>query len=700
MNATLAASRRARRSGRTLAALLLAGLCLASRPAARAEETAPATIRVEPRSQDGPSRPEASVQTAGTLAHALDLVADLRGRDLGRAITVELAPGTLRLDAAVRIGREHGGTGRAPLVIRGAPNGASRITGSVELRPLAGGPDPELLARVPEAARAHVRAYRLPEAAVTSPRIHAPKLLSGPPRPLGLEVYDREGALVPARWPNEGWARIGGAPGQEREAAVSLDPARVARWRGEPDLWVEGYWWVNWLFESIPVTGLDAGTGRLTLDSLPFEGVRTGNRVRVAHALGELDAPGEWWRDRARGLLLAWPRDPSGTLSVAVTDTLFSIEDASHVRIEDLSLEQTRGDIVGVRGGEDIVLRRDRLAWAGGRAAVFEDTRDGGLDDCVLADIGRTAVRLQGGDRERLRGAGLFVRASEFTRYARLSRTQSPAIEVDGVGAAITGNLVHDGIDAAVRLYGNDHRVAGNEFARLLADTTDDGVVYSGRDWTARGNVIERNLFRDVRADPGSEVKGVYLDDLASGFTIRDNLFLRVDQPVFIGGGRDNLVEDNLFVAASPAISVDSRGETWDAREVRDPGSDLRKAYAAMPVGSALWRGRYPSLAEILSDAPLVGKRNRLSGNLFIESEPFRFDDGGQRAEQLIGNNTGPEGVRLRSGGDLAQLAARSSKAADFADLLAASGTLPLPFDPRRIGPALRPGSGAPSGPR
>lgn len=81
-------------------------------------------------------------------------------------------------------------------------------------------------------------------------------------------------------------------------------------------------------------------------------------------------------------------------------------------------------------------------------------------------------------------------------------------------------------------------------------------------------------------------MKGVYLDDMASGFTVTGNLFLRVDQPVFLGGGRDNRVEGNVFVASSPAIHVDSRGQTWARDAVTDPQSELRAAYAAMPVES------------------------------------------------------------------------------------------------------------------
>ncbi len=378
---------------------------------------------------------------------------------------------------------------------------------------------------------------------------------------------------------------------------------------------------------------------------------------------------------------MAWPRANAQTLDVAVADTLFSLEDASHVRIENLELAQSRGDLVTVRGGGDIVLRASRLAWAGSRAAVFSGARNSGLEDCDVEDTGRVAVRLDGGDRPSLAPGGLFIRNSRLTRWALGSRTQSPAVELDGVGALVSGNFIHDGMDAALHIHGNDHRIVGNEIARVVVGSSDNGAIYAGRDWTARGTLIEGNFMHDVRAPPGAETKGVYLDDEASGFTVRRNLFLRVDQPVFIGGGRDNLIEGNAFVASSPGIHLDSRGQTWAATAIRDRTSELRTAYAAMPVASRLWRDRYPGLAEILLDRPEVAKANRLERNLFALGRDLHIADGGQASEQIILDNLGPAGIRLPPGGDLEALAARSTDPADFAGLLGPDGRSAFPLD-------------------
>ena len=177
-----------------------------------------------------------------------------------------------------------------------------------------------------------------------------------------------------------------------------------------------------------------------------------------------------------------------------------------------------------------------------------------------------------------------------------------------------------------------------------------------------------------MRADPGFEVKGVYLDDEASGFTVRDNLFLRVDQAVFIGGGRDNLVPGERLRRVQPRHPRGLARADLGRQAIADPGSDIRKAYAAMPVTSALWRRRYPGLADILADAPAVAKRNRLEDNVFVASQPFRFNDGGESGPQIISGNVGPDGMTSGAGGDLARLAATSDRREDFEALVGPRG--------------------------
>lgn len=649
-----------------MSAALLLALAVLAGPAAAAS-FGPAVIRVDPRAG---ADAEASGARVATLADALALAASLRAEDAGRLITIELAAAVFRLHEPVIVGAAAGGTPTAPLVIRGAPGGGTVLTGSVMLQPLDIHLPEDIASRLPAAARGHVRLYGLPAEALASPSATPLSLLRNRPARAGLEVFDTSGPLWPARWPNEGWAAVDASVAPPGAPGFTLREGHPGLWSREPDLAAEGFWRFDWLFEAVPIRAVDPAGGQLTFGTPPDETVvKPGARVRIVHALSELDTPGEWWRDRAAGLLVAWPRDGADTLEVAVADGLLRVEGAAHVRFEDLRLEHARGDALTVHDSQDIVVRHSTIAAVGGRGAFFDHAADGGLEDCTIAGTGGVGVRMVGGDRATLRPSGLFVRRSRISGYGRLILTQQAGVEIDGVGVAVEGNLFSDAGQSGIWIRGNDHRVVGNELTGLLAGVTDSGAIYAGRDWTARGTLIAHNFLHDIRADKGFEDKGVYLDDEASGFAVEDNLFVRVDQPVFIGGGQDNRVSGNLFVASGPAMHIDSRGETWAGAAIRDPASDLRLAYAAMPVASPLWRQRYPGLAAILADEPAVGKNNQLVGNTVALGEPFDFSDGGHADRQHIDGNRGPVGLHLGDGGDLARLAAQSRDPRAFATL-------------------------------
>ena len=343
--------------------------------------------------------------------------------------------------------------------------------------------------------------------------------------------------------------------------------------------------------------------------------------------LSELDAPGEWYADAKSSRLIAWPRahENGSALEVSVAQNLLRLEGAANVRIENITFEMVRGDAVQVHGGSNIEIADCTVRWSGGRAVSMIDAHDSRVTRSHIQGNGEGGVWLSGGDRTQLISGRLSVIDTTITDYARLGRTYRPAIKIDGVGNSAVGNFIADAPHTAIQFTGNDHLIELNEITRVNTDTSDAGAIYTGRDWTAQGTVIRHNFLHDLKAARGFETKGVYLDDFASGITVEGNLFMRVDQPVFIGGGRDNRVIDNVFLSSTPGILIDGRGLTWAMDAIQDPQSELRAAYVAAPTSSPVWTQRYPLLASVMTDDPAQPKRNVARGNLFCDSEPYEI---------------------------------------------------------------------------
>jgi hypothetical protein len=135
-----------------------------------------------------------------------------------------------------------------------------------------------------------------------------------------------------------------------------------------------------------------------------------------------------------------------------------------------------------------------------------------------------------------------------------------------------------------------------NEIHHIALETGDVGAIYTGRDWTCRGNRIRHNFIHHT-GGVGLGSMGVYMDDCVSGTEVFGNLFYKVHWAMFIGGGRDHPVENNLFVDCDPAIRMDGRG--LDRSPVwRNMVNDfMRQRLAEMPA--PLYRERYPALKTL-----------------------------------------------------------------------------------------------------
>jgi hypothetical protein len=305
-----------------------------------------------------------------------------------------------------------------------------------------------------------------------------------------------------------------------------------------------------------------------------------------------------------------------------------------------------------------------------------------GIRQSAIMDTGEGGVALKGGDRATLSRSGLFVEDTVITRFARLGRTYKFAVEVEGVGARVAGNLITDAPHTAIRFQGNDHQIVLNEIANVATETSDAGAVYTGRDIASQGTVVRHNFIHDVTPAPGFEVKGVYLDDMASGITVEGNLFLRVQQPVFIGGGRDNTVTGNLFILSSPAVHIDGRGKSWPGPRIDSPDNEVHAALVSVPTQSPLWRGRYPRLANLMRDDPAAAKRNGVIDNLVVGGTLLRIEPDADPDMQIVRGNTSDADLVARDQ-QLDELAGRAQRAAAFAPLLTrmkapAQAALPL----------------------
>ncbi len=586
---------------------------------------------------DGPFR---------TLERAREAI---RSTPAGVPVTVTLRGGVYELGASFAIGREEARGEK--LILRSRPGEVAIMRGGKAVNNWRGVTDADTLARLPEAARSRVICADLKALGIGDLGRMRPRGFGRPVEPAGLELFFRGKPMTMARWPNREWASIKTVPNGQHGGQFTFEGGMPERWkdlsepsraaRREPrpptDVWVHGYWTYDWADTYEKVAALDVSSRTVT--TVPPHGqygYTAGKRFYFLNVLEELDEPGEWYLDRQTSLIYFWPPEPpqSGDAVVSVLEQpLIVVRDAANVTIEGLCFEAARGSAVEVVGGSGNAVRSCEFRCLGNDAVHVTGGTKHVVADCHIHDIGEAGIRVSGGDRKTLAPGGHRVLRNHIHNYSLWCRTYRPAIGIDGVGHRIANNAIHDAPHNAILFGGNDHVIELNDISRVCLQTGDAGAIYAGRNMTMRGTVIRWNYFHDISRVIGDsahfvDVMSVYLDDCFCGTTICGNVFVRAGRAAMIGGGRDNTIENNVFVECNPSVHVDSRGTGWASFwfDGRDPFimNGLKEVNHDQPPYSV----RYPKLVGLLQDQPGRAKGNAIVRNVSVGGRWIDMLDG------------------------------------------------------------------------
>ena len=616
-----------------------------------AAPASPLTLYVAPHGRDGASGRLSD--PLATLAGARDRLRALKraGRLPQTGATVLVRGGTyfqqetFTLTAADDLSP-------APVTYAASPGETVRITGGQEVRGWQAVTDPAILSRLDPAARGHVLQTDLKAQGITDFGQMSPRGFGRPVTPAGLELFFSGTPMTLARWPNVGaepWAHIAGTAAVQGTDHFSYDGDRPARWAKAEDAWVYGYWQFDWADSYVKVAGVDTSHHQIHTEKAgDLMAYTPGHRWYALNLLEELDTPGEWYLDRTFGHLYFWPPSDigAGHPTVSLTQNLIHLSGVSNVTLRGLTLEACRGDAITITGGSHNLVAGCTVKSAGDRGVVISGATSSGVRGGEVTGTGEGGISLDGGDRKTLTPGRNFAENCRIHDYSRWARTYRPGVGVDGVGNRVAHCLIYDAPHNAILLGGNDHRIEYNEIHHVCQETGDAGAFYMGRDWTMRGNIVRFNYFHDLSATEGvpgeyHDVMAIYLDDTAAGTTVFGNLCVRAGHAVMIGGGRDTVVANNIFVDCRPAVSLDARGIGWAAKSLTPGGNwDMQERLAAVPYDKPPYSTRYPHLAEILSDNPNAPKYVVIQHNIILRCPDWlQIQD---QADKLPGITLGP----------------------------------------------------------
>jgi len=312
--------------------------------------------------------------------------------------------------------------------------------------------------------------------------------------------------------------------------------------------------------------------------------LQTGDRYFVENVREALNAPGEWYLDRAAGMLYLMPPKGFTAKSEVMAPTVGRI-------IEGVADGPAPGGpmIYGVsfrgltfRGGDWDFEDGVRGYGMGTNGVIYlKSAMKCKVANCTFANIGKDAVCLEGGEANFITGndisdsaeGGININGARATEivgnhihHCGQVYKHNGAITLQN-GASqnhVAENVIHDvtryGI--TMKMAGHDNVIERNRVLNTNLETFDTGgIEVTQQDREERsgtkiiGNIVGDTIGYSSTGDKPTFLSwSIYLDSFAGGYTVTDNICYRAQYGgIMFQGGKDNVVTNNIFVGGQVA---------------------------------------------------------------------------------------------------------------------------------------------------
>lgn len=307
-----------------------------------------------------------------------------------------------------------------------------------------------------------------------------------------------------------------------------------------------------------------------------------GDRYFVENVRDALDAPGEWYLDRAAGVLYLIPPKGFSAKSEVWAPSMQRIVEGAGDKAADTAISEVSFQGLTFRGG-DWDSSDGVIGYGMGTNGVIylKRAQKCAVQDCTFVNLGKDAVCLEdsrqctitGNDISDSAEGGINLNGSMGNEVAhnhihhlgQVYKHNGAITLQNGAGQnTVRQNVVHDltryGI--TMKLAGHDNLILNNRVMNTDLETFDTGgiEVTQGNREERSGTKIIGNLVADTIGYSSTAGKpaflswSIYLDSFAGGYTVQDNLCYRAQYGgIMFQGGKDNIVTNNVFIGGQVA---------------------------------------------------------------------------------------------------------------------------------------------------
>lgn len=339
--------------------------------------------------------------------------------------------------------------------------------------------------------------------------------------------------------------------------------------------------------EILSITAIDMASRTVRVDPrINAElAIPPGSRYFVANVLEELNAPGEWYLDPSSGNLFYWPKAQNFErlgVSVALLDRLIEFKGdpekkqwVDEITIRGLQFSDTlysravsstapADAAIWLSGARKCVIERNLFTNLGGHGLRVDNQSTGNeIIGNHIVDVGQGGVILLGDATSQPKDN--VIAGNWMEKLGQIHKHVGGVTCLGASGTKVRHNRIEKVPRFAIafqsfdaRIYSHNNVAEYNDIQQACLETiASGGIEVLGRHKSDTGNVIQYNRILDVpglgASDDGKLVSpmsaaGIYLDDYASGVTVRGNIVARSPLGgLFLNGGRNNNIENNIF---------------------------------------------------------------------------------------------------------------------------------------------------------
>lgn len=622
-----------------------------------------------------------------SLEKAVQLAAEKR-EETGSTDTIDivLRGGLYELQDTVRLSGITEASGAAPLRIKAYDNEKVRLTGGKDilLSEMTAADAAFTDQIVDPSAAPHILQYDLKAAGITNfGEISRRGYLISENKTAQAEVSLDGRTQQLAAWPNEDFVGLTKiveegtrkAPGVDDQGAAkpsitdgcsfTVDYDRPSYWSNAGDTWVSGVLGPNFFNDYYPVERFDNATKTVYLREGAASSYYSKQFFRFENIPEELDAPGEYYIDRARGMLYYYPpayAADSSKLTISMSENdLIRLENCEYITFENITFDGGRASAIVGKNTDHITIKNCDIYGFGANGIRLDNTTNARIDGNRIHDVGRNGVMLTGGDYQNLVSGGNVVFNNDIYNFARLERCYYSGVYIGyrSVGTKVVRNHIHNAPHAGIIYYGANHEISGNEIDNVVLECHDMNAIYaniSSYPWE-RGNAIRRNYFHDLgkqvfNGEAQMNVSAVRSDNNGCGLIVTENLFYNIGTESsnsvcgVIAEGTHNVVRSNLFVDCSGSYkgmggAYDPNAKYTDDSTINGVKvSDLKTQMNAL---APIYKETFPELATFFDEHPRAVRTNEFCGNMVINIkaglstvDPDRNSEGFRGTPELV----------------------------------------------------------------